>query len=577
MKGLRLSGLGCVRAFVGVAGLLSVVALSGTAARAAALPSTPLPGSIDAGRIDQRQGQQIPEMNLLPPAKPMQIMPSTEVPEQSKRVTVTLRAVQITGMTAFTIAEVEDIYKPYLDRVVTLDTVWMMAGQLTERYHNAGYFLSRIVVPQQEIKDGIIVLHAVEGSIGEIKLDDPLAQNRIVKSWFDQLLADRPIKADQIESVLLYLNDLPGVDLRAVLEPIADNETENTVRLLLEHTPAPFASGSMTFDNNSSRFSGPYEMLLQAQAVVLPTQKTTLAALSSLVSYDHLKYFSLKHEVPVFARGTLGLYGSYTTANPGYTLKPEEIQSRSTSFGAALEYSLIRQRQENLNAKITFESRDASTDILGTQLTRDYIRAARFGLNYQRDDAWSGQNALGATVSQGLPLLGASPAGQVNLSRAEAKPDFTKLNFDASRLQGLGEDWGAYTALTGQVSSMPLYSSEQFGYGGQAFGRAYDDSEIIGDQGVAVSEELRYSGIGSWLGLQPMPYGFYDIGAVWNKGPSATPYASGSAAGAGFRMFSDFGFSSNLGLAFPLTRRIANPLYGNGKSPRYFMQISYGF
>ena len=546
---------------------------SASAAHAAALP-----GPADAGRIDQRQAAPPPAPELLPPAGPMNVVPLVPAPEASKNVTIRLTEVHIAGMTAFTDAQIKDIYAPYIGREITLDTVWLIAGQLTERYHNAGYFLSRATVPQQKVgKDGVVLLHVVEGYIGDVKLDGKLADNRIIRQWFARLQSYRPVKADQIESVLLHINDVPGVNLHAVLEPMQGTpDTEGAVRLMLEPQPAPMVSGTVSFDNNGSRYLGPYEGQIQAQVVEAPGQRTTVTGLASL-PWDEIKYGGVRHEFSLFPAATGEVYGSYTTAAPGYTLKPEEIKSTSTNFGAAFNYSLIRQRQENLTGRIAFESQDTESDILGTPLTRDYIRALRFGLNYQIADKWNGQNALNGTLSQGLPILGASPAGQANLSRAGATPDFTKFNIDASRLQGIIDDWSLYNALSAQIASGPLYSSEQFGYGGQAFGRAYDNSEITGDQGIEGSTELRYGGIAPVYHVQPMPYGFYDLGAVWNLSDPTDPYASGSSVGAGVRLLSDVGASANLGLAFPLTRPVATPLYGNGKNPRYFFSVAYGF
>ena len=248
------------------------------------------------------------------------------------------------------------------------------------------------------------------------------------------------------------------------------------------------------------------------------------------------------------------------------------------NFGAAFNYSLIRQREENLTSRIAFETQDTRSNILGTPLTRDHIRALRLGLNYQIADSWEGLNAFNGTLSHGLDIMGASQPGALNLSHAGATADFTKFNIDASRVQGITDDWNVFTALSAQVASDNLYSSEQFGYGGQAFGRAYDSSEITGDQGINGSAELRYNGIEQQYHVQPVPYGFYDMGAVWNNGINqTTPYASGSSTGAGLRLLTDFGLSTNLGFAFPLTRKIANPITGNGKSPRIFFSINYGF
>jgi hemolysin activation/secretion protein len=536
-----------------------------------------LPGPADAGRIDQREQFQMPEPPVSATPETGGIFPTVKPPEGSKGMVMKLTDVHITGMTVFSKDDIKDIYAPSIGREITLDTVWMMADQLTQRYRDAGYLLSRAIVPEQKIDDGVVVLRVVEGYIGEVKLDDKLADNRIVKQWIDRVQSYRPVKADQIETVLLNINDIPGVNLHAVLEPMPTTaDTEGAVRLVLEPQAAPRFAASVSFDNNGSRYLGPYEGQLQAQVVELPGQRTTLTGLTSL-PLDEIKYGGLKHEFSLFPSATGEIYGSYTDAAPGYTLKPEEIKSASTNFGAAFDYSIIRQRQDNLSARIAFETQDTESDILGTPLTRDYIRALRLGLNYQIADNWKGQNAVNGTLSQGLPILGASPAGQLNLSRANATPDFTKFDFDASRLQGITDDWSLYSALSAQLASGPLYSSEQFGYGGQAFGRAYDNSEITGDQGIEGSTELRYSGIKARYHFQPVPYGFYDLGAVWNINDPTDPYASGSSAGAGVRLLSDFGLSGNFGGAFPLTRPVATPLYGNGKSPRYFFSLAYGF
>ena len=58
-------------------------------------------------------------------------------------------------------------------------------------------------------------------------------------------------------------------------------------------------------------------------------------------------------------------------------------------------------------------------------------------------------------------------------------------------------------ALSGQWASGPLYSSEEFGYGGKNFGRAYDQSELTGDHGVAASVEVDYAG---WSAGRPMAF-----------------------------------------------------------------------
>ncbi|MES2984154.1 MAG: ShlB/FhaC/HecB family hemolysin secretion/activation protein [Pseudomonadota bacterium] len=533
-----------------------------------------VPGPADAGRVEQRVPDMTPPPALEAPASPMHILPSATAPEASKGVKLTLREVRISGMNAFTTSEVEDIYKPLIGQTITLDKAWQIAGELMERYRSAGYFLSQVFVPAQEVENGIISITVVEGYIGEIALDDPLQERHVVRGWLERLKSYRPLKTDQLEAVLLQLNDLPGVSLRAVLEPIKGAK-DGAVKLTLAPQET-HGRGRVGFDNNGSRFLGPYEMSAQYEASVLPLQQTSVTVLAGL-PVSRLRYGNIHQEIALLPALNMEIYGGNTYANPGYTLKSSEIESDSMLLGVGFNYKLIRQRQENLTARIALESRDTDSDILGTPLTRDKTRVARARLTYGVADGWNGNNLLTTTLSQGIDGLGASKAGQLNLSRAKATPDFSKAEWQLARLQAITSDWNAMLATSGQIASGALYSSEEFSYGGQPFGRAYDDSEITGDRGIAASAELRYMGIPPWKGVALAPYGFYDIGKVWNYDTGQPAHASGSSAGAGVRIDSTYGISSNLAVAFPLTRDVTNPLQGNGKNPRYMMQLSYGF
>jgi len=69
-------------------------------------------------------------------------------------------------------------------------------------------------------------------------------------------------------------------------------------------------------------------------------------------------------------------------------------------------------------------------------------------------------------------------------------------------------------------------------------------------------------GIPSFCGLIFGPYGFYDVGKVWNADQGSE---SGSSAGAEIRIDSGFGASANFLIAEPLSRAIEDPSNGNGK------------
>jgi len=253
-----------------------------------AAPGPPTPGSADIGLVEKR-AEPTPLAPAIAPSSAPAIAYAPDVaPQGAYQTAVTFSRVLIKGMTAYSDAEIRDIYTPHLNKSVTLDKAWVIAAQLTHRYRQDGYFLTRVVVPPQEMKGGLLTLQVIEGYIGEVRFDDPLAKNRIVKQWLRRLISYRPLKAAQIESVLLQLNDLPGVNLRAVLEPAGPSGEPGAVRLVLGAKKSHHLSGQVSADDYASRYLGPVEAAAQLQLVAAPTYRTTASTLTTVGSNEVL-------------------------------------------------------------------------------------------------------------------------------------------------------------------------------------------------------------------------------------------------------------------------------------------------
>jgi hemolysin activation/secretion protein len=530
-----------------------------------------LPGSADAGRVDIDHKKAIPDNAPNEEEMPRVLVPSAKVPAGAAKARFTLKKVVVKGVTVFSSEEIEPLYSEFQGKSVGLDTIWKIADRITQHYQDKGYFLSRAYVPAQKI-DGTVEIRVVEGYVGQVDLNDPVAENHIIQTLIARLKANRPARTKDLEELLLRLNDLPGVSFTSTIEPLKNGgKHEGAVELILVKK-AKKGLGSVSFDNYNSRYLGPFEQSASYSTSIIPFEQTSISGLVA-DPVQKMKYFNASHTVPLSPEISVQAYGGYTNANPGFTLKPKDIASDATSLGLALKDQVIRQRDENLSGTLTFDAKNNYSDVLEAPLTRDRVRAARLNVAYDRADPFAGYEFLNLTFSQGLQVLDASEDGQKFLSRAGANPDFQKYEISLTRFQTLGESFTAVTSMTGQLASGVLYSSEQFGYGGQAFGRAYDPSEFIGDNGMAGSIELRYLGLPSVFDTTFSPFSFYDIGKVWNA--DSTPSASGASAGGGIRFESLFGFSGIFTVAEPLTHRLDDPSSGNGKTPRYLIQMTY--
>ena len=531
-------------------------------------------GSADVGRILlPNQQLQAPKVTKTP------IAPTLNAGQPTIRDTnqpvFLLKKVVVKGNTVFTTCELEPIYDAYINKKVNISVASNIAALITQKYQTAGYFLSLAYVENYNSKKGIVYINVVEGYIGQVELTDKLANMPVLKAYIKKIINDRPIKTLSLESHLLRLNDLPGLSFRAVLMPLKAAD-QGAVKLKLIPI-RKISHGNITFDNFGSRFLGPNQVASAYGGHIFALTQTTLSGLSSLPT-DELKYGTLSHTMAIAPDFTLNMNGGITKANPGFSLKNFEIDSAAKSLSLNLKYQWIRQREKNLALDLTLDTKNVASDILSTVLTREKTRVARLSATYNTIDSLNGVDIVNLTVSHGIAAFGASQAGDLNLSRAQAKPSFAKAAIAASRLQNITDTWALSTSLAGQYATEALYSSEEFGYGGQTFGRAYDSSEITGDKGASAMLELRYNG---WNALDPIsiqPYSYYDVGTAWNVDQGQAKRASGASAGFGARLATSTQQSADIGVAWPLTRSVETPIYGaNPQGPRLYLQVSQAF
>ena len=107
-------------------------------------------------------------------------------------------------------------------------------------------------------------------------------------------------------------------------------------------------------------------------------------------------------------------------------------------------------------------------------------------------------------------------------------------------------------AAYGMWTRTPLLAPELCGYGGRAFGRAYDPSELVADTCVELLAELRYDipHTFPWVS-QLQLYSFADRGWLHNLAPVAgTPEnVDGASVGGGLRLGLQPGLTVDLSTA----------------------------
>jgi hemolysin activation/secretion protein len=504
------------------------------------------------------------------------------IPDSTKSIIINLKQINIEGLSVFPKKNLEALYNSYLNKKVSLSVIWQIAQDITNYCREKGYFLSQAYLPQQVVKNGVITIQISEGYISKIEMPDDLKNSKIANHYIKDILNTKFITINKLESALLKLNDMPGYSFRALVEPlrhVEDKLHEGAVLLRLMPISDKESKKLISLDNYLSRFLGPQKVSASYSASLFKMQQTKVNIISSIPT-KKLMYGSFSHDMLIAPNSSIIIQGSKTHTNLGYTLAPLDITGDAKSASIGFKYQLIRQRAKNLYFKIALDAINTANYIMSSTFTNDHIRALRFSTNYDFSDNWKGYNTALITLSQGIKAFDASNANAMFTSNMGAKPNFSKINYLISRNQKIVGNWSAVFSSSGQFSSLPLYSYEQFGYGGQAFGKAYDSSEIVGDQGISGSLELNYADLGNFQKIKLEPFCFYDIGKVWAKQNANHLAYSQSAAstGLGIRFTTKKEIAGEISLAWPLIKNILTPIYGgNNWGPRISFQISKKF
>jgi len=538
----------------------------------------------DPGRIQDQFGEQ----DLIPDVSPrieIRDMIAQSAPPNAENIKFDLEKVVIEGNTTYTHNEIKELYSNYIHRQVSLADMYVLSNKITNKYRNDGYILSQVIVPPQTIENGTIKFRVVEGYIDQVTVVDEEATGYAaerIRDIADNIRNDNVLNAEALERYLLLINDLPGVEARSILGPSPNKTGAAELRVLVERKPY---DAYVSVDNYGSRFLGPYQFTAAGSSNSLIGQNETISGLvvyapSSDVPSPELLYGSVSYKQPITQEGTTAeLSVSIADTEPGSILEQFDVEGKSKLYALKLEHPFVRSRTTNLYGHVQFDWRDLTSENNLSADIEDNIRTLRVGGRVQHLDTLlgAGINSLAVEVAQGLDVLGASNEDIATLSRAAGEVDYTKVEAEYQRLQKIRPGLNMLLGAKGQYTSDPLLSSEEFGVGGVSYGRGYDSSEIIGDQGFAGKVELQWNEPYEWNMIEDYQlYSFFDIGRTFNEDAIANNQITDTLSSAGLGVRTDFteDTKGSLTVAFPLNRDVQAE---NDRNPRVYFSLSHGF
>ncbi len=541
---------------------LSIIAFIPVQSMAQQVPST-----VDAGRIQSDIDQQFQESPAVPPSETKKA-PKIQSPAGAENIEFVLNELNITGATVISQDELKPLYNSYIGQTIALSKIYEIANEITLMYRDQGYILSRAIVPQQEIDNGVVTIQIIEGFIDGYSIEgETYGAAAHIQKYAENLVNSGVLTAKELERQLLLINDIPGIKARSVLTP-SKQEVPGAAHLaiVVDHDRW---EGYASVDNFGNSYLGEMRGTAHFQVNSLFNQENRLNAVYlTAPDNDELHYFSFGYQQNILDNGTtLSVDISKTLTDPSL---PSNLggnlgsQGKAKSLNLNLAHPFVRSRSFNVYGQIGLEVSqnetvyDPAFSVLNTQ-DNSRVLSAQVSATYL--DRLAGYSTGNIKISQGLEVFGSSHGGDTGLSRAQGEPSFTKLKIEGTRFQKLYGPVNIFLGATAQWSKDPLLASQEFGVGGSNYGRGYDSSEITGDHGVAAKAELIYTKQvqKQFLDYYQL-YGFYDIGSVWDKDPGAGQPVRSSIASVG--VGSRFNFSDTVkGNAF-----VALPLINGSQS-----------
>jgi len=524
------------------------------------------------------QIQQIPPAPIPQKAVPkISIEPSSEpATAASDAIKIIVNSLRVTGTRIYPEADLIALTGFKAGSELTLAELRGMALKITERYRNDGYFVAQAYLPAQEIKDGAVTIAVVEGQYGKVAVrNQSKLSDGLVYSQLEGINSGDTVAIAPLESRLLLLSDIPGVNVTSTLTPGASVGASD---LIVDVTPGQRVTGEVDVDNAGNRYTGEYRL---GATVNLnnPAGRGDVASLRLLTTGSGLNYARASYQMP-FGKATAGVAYSWL----GYELGKEfaDLQATGTAQVASIygSYPLIRSRNNNLYAGLAFDAKtfqdkrplnfavpveDKKAQVLMASLRGDHRDSLGGGGLTGYSLTWTTGN-----IDIETPAIKAWDA-----AHAQTNGHFNKLGFSAMRLQSVTDTVSLYAGINGQVASKNLDTSEKMELGGMYAVRAYPEGEAYADQGYVLNLEARMQlpkFSERQLG-QVQLIGFVDTGSVTiNKNPWAPGDNRRTLSGAGVGL--NWSDTNNFMVRAYYARKLGNETATSApdKSGRFWIQ-----
>lgn len=465
----------------------AVTAQEGQRGLKSKIPVTP---QFDEPRFQEIQSDPLDQKQVLPdpPSRP----PSDSIKEEPSFF---VNKIKLVGGSVFAATELSPILRAYEKRQVTMEELHSLRQQLSLMYFERGYVNSGVIIPDQTIRDGVVEFRVIEGRVSNVRLTGNEDLNADYVLDRINLGVDEPLNVNDLQRALRRVkNDRLIRKIDAQLKPLADL---GTAELDVSVAEAKSRQASIVIDNYRPPSVGAEELTVAYSDFNLTGMGDALGV--SFSGSEGLLNAGLNYEYPLTASGST-LSGFFNYGDSEVVEEPFDqldIESESQDYGLAYSTPVYENNGTSVDVSIGLNHKDSSSFLLGEPFS--FSSGAIEGES-KSTDVSLGSNfvhraaaqvyAFSLTWRQGLDLLDSNISDDDNIPDSDYSAIVGQGQY-ASRLGFIpGGQFIARTAF--QLAFDPLLSIDKFAIGGHSTVRGYRENQLVRDNAVTASIELRF-------------------------------------------------------------------------------------
>jgi hemolysin activation/secretion protein len=459
----------------------------------------------------------LPEV-IPPDAKPDSAIP---LPPEAIPGSILVKRFEIVGNTVLSQAEIDRVVKPYTLRQISFIELLEVPQKITQLYVKKGYITSGAVILPQTIKDRVVKVKIISGTIEDIKiyglkqLDYQYVRSRLEKA------TQAPLNQQKLLAALQLLQINPLIDNLSA--ELSTGIMPNSSLLEVTITEADTFSIGLNFDNSKVASIGTFTRQIELNENNFSGMGDRLNLVySNTDGSDALN--NLSYELPINARNsTIKL--THNRANNEIIQEPFKsllgIKNKTQLYDLTYTQPLYQSIYQEVNigfnltrssSKTTylndepFPTTSATNETGETNITtlgffQDYLRRDEKQVFFLRSHFNLGIDALDSTINENKP-----------------DSEFVVWRGYSEYLRALSSKTTVSLKSNVQLVNDSLPPVEQFPLGGLFSVRGYPQNILTGDNGIFFSTEISQALIKnqrSKITLEFIP--FLDFGKVWNS------------------------------------------------------------